>query len=255
MKRIVLVLAVLIFTAPVLAGVEVTCGQAGSTVTIGYDCSGMEGKLVRAFALDITVDGGTIVGPVNVLTTEYYIYPGSIVINETTGEVTDYGSPVASQADYPDGTLGGVGTNGMTIEMGSLYATNDPVHTTPPPAAGSLLSFDVTGGTVSVAENVRRGGVVMEDLSPADPVFCAGPIGCPCDGDMAEPIGQVDLQDLDAMVTLLVNAGAPFIVPCPDPRCYCGDMAEPTGQVDLQDLDAMVTLLVAAGPPFIVPCQ
>ena len=253
MKRIVLVLAVLIFTAPVLAGVQITCVKLSNTVTIGYDCSGM-GKLVRAFALDITVDGGTIVqGSVGGFSADYYIYPGSIVINETTGEVTDYGSPVASQADYPDGTLPGPGTNGMTIEMGSLYATNDVEHPTAPPDVGNLLSFDVTGGTVTIAENVRRGGVVMEDLSPAEPVFGPCPDdGCPCLGDL-DGNDQIDLQDLDAMVNLLVAAGPPFMVPVASG--HCGDMVATFGQVDLQDLDAMVTLLVGAGPPFIVPCQ
>ncbi len=77
--------------------------------------------------------------------------------------------------------------------------------------------------------------------------------GCPCLGDLAAPAGQVDLQDLDAMVNMLVAAGPPFIVPV-EPG-HCGDMAQPTGQVDLQDLDAMVNLLVNAGPPFIVPCE
>ena len=67
------------------------------------------------------------------------------------------------------------------------------------------------------------------------------------------PAGQVDLQDLDAMVNMLVAAGPPFIVSV-EPG-HCGDMAEPTEQVDLQDLDAMVNLLVSAGPPFIVPCE
>ena len=252
MKRIVLVLAVLIFTAPVLAGVQITCDKPpGNTVTIGYDCSAMEGKLVRAFALDITVDGG-IINSVSGPSADYYIYPGSIVINETTGEVTSYGSPVASQADYPDGTLGGVGTDGMTIEMGSLYAATDTQHPVAPPAVGDLLSFDISGGTVTIAENVRRGGVVMEDLSPAEPVF--GPCqitGCPCLGDL-DGNDQVDLQDLDAMVNLLVAAGPPFIVPVASG--HCGDFDENL-QVDLQDLDAMVNVLVAAGPPFIVPCN
>ena len=92
----------------------------------------------------------------------------------------------------------------------------------------------------------------MEDLSPAEPVF--GPCqitGCPCLGDL-DGNDQVDLQDLDAMVNLLVAAGPPFIVPVASG--HCGDFDENL-QVDLQDLDAMVNVLVAAGPPFIVPCN
>jgi hypothetical protein len=79
------------------------------------------------------------------------------------------------------------------------------------------------------------------------------PLVCPCLGDLAAPAGQVDLQDLDAMVNMLVAAGPPFIVTVGP--AHCGDMAEPTGQVDLQDLDALVNMLVAAGPPFIVQCE
>ena len=75
---------------------------------------------------------------------------------------------------------------------------------------------------------------------------------CPCIGDLDDN-GQVDLQDLDAMVNMLVAAGPPFIVQIK--AGHCGDMAEPTGQVDLQDLDALVNLLVNVGPPFIVPCK
>jgi hypothetical protein len=70
---------------------------------------------------------------------------------------------------------------------------------------------------------------------------------------LAAPNNQVDLQDLDAMVNMLVAAGPPFIVTV-GPG-HCGDLAAPMLQVDLQDLDAMVNMLVAAGPPFIVPCE
>ena len=47
-----------------------------------------------------------------------------------------------------------------------------------------------------------------------------GPPICLCPGDL-DTNGQVDLQDLDAPVNLLVNAGPPFIVPCEwlDSRC------------------------------------
>jgi hypothetical protein len=74
---------------------------------------------------------------------------------------------------------------------------------------------------------------------------------CPCLGDM-DTNDQVDLQDLDAMVNLLVAAGPPFIVTV-GPG-HCGDL-DANDQVDLQDLDAMVNMLVAAGPPFIVECE
>ncbi len=80
----------------------------------------------------------------------------------------------------------------------------------------------------------------------------APPPPCPCPGDL-DSNDQVDLQDLDALVNMLVAAGPPFIVTV-GPG-HCGDLAAPMLQVDLQDLDALVNLLVNAGPPFIVPCE
>ena len=74
---------------------------------------------------------------------------------------------------------------------------------------------------------------------------------CPCLGDL-DASSQVDLQDLDAMVNMLVAAGPPFIVPVE--FGHCGDFDENL-KVDLQDLDALVNLLVSAGPPFIVACE
>ena len=76
---------------------------------------------------------------------------------------------------------------------------------------------------------------------------------CMCPGDL-DHNGQVDLQDLDAMVNLLVNAGPPYLLHVQDWRSHCGNF-DGNGQLDLQDLDAMVQLLVNAGPPFIVPCD
>jgi hypothetical protein len=54
----------------------------------------------------------------------------------------------------------------MIIEMGSLYAAEDPCHTSPPAASGVLLKFMVENDkdcTVNLAQNAIRGGVVMED--------------------------------------------------------------------------------------------
>ena len=91
-----------------------------------------------------------------------------------------------------------------------------------------------------------RGILNAFELAPA-----GEPPVCLCPGDLDDN-DQVDLQDLDALVNLLVAAGPPFIVTV-GPG-HCGDFDE-NGQVDLQDLDALVNLLVAAGPPFIVPCE
>jgi hypothetical protein len=76
------------------------------------------------------------------------------------------------------GALGGLDTAGVTLEMGSLYADTDPEHPSPPPASGVLctLTVDTIPCTVSIDENVVRGGVVMED--PDDDVATNLPSQC-----------------------------------------------------------------------------
>jgi hypothetical protein len=115
------------------------------------------------------------------------------------------------------------------------------------------IGADIASGHITACGGQQGYSVVVDydNINPGKTTLRVEP--CPCPGDLADPAGQVDLQDLDAMVNLLVNAGPPFIVPVRPGDC--GDMAQPTLQVDLQDLDAMVNLLVNAGPPFIVPCE
>ena len=113
----------------------------------------------------------------------------------------------------------------------------------------AIIDGYVAGGNI-----IANGGAGEVDVHLSDGVITvsSGTGGCSCLGDLAVPAGQVDLQDLDAMVNMLVAAGPPFIVSV-EPG-HCGDFDE-NGQVDLQDLDALVNLLVGAGPPFIVQCK
>ena len=114
------------------------------------------------------------------------------------------------------------------------------------------IGADIASGHITACGGQQGYSVVVDydNINPGKTTLRVEP--CPCPGDLADPAGQVDLQDLDAMVNLLVNAGPPFIVTV-GPG-HCGDFDE-NGQVDLQDLDALVNLLVSAGPPFIVPCE
>jgi hypothetical protein len=209
MKKVIFALVALLIAAPAWADVLITCeDQGGGVVQISYDATGEDPNLVRAFALDITVSDGNIIDANCADNVDYYIYPGSIVIVD--GEVTDYGSCVAS-SDYP-GTLGGLGTGGVTLEMGSLYADTDPEHPSPPPASGVLCTLTVdTSCTVTINDNVIRGGVVMED--PDDdvgtnlPSQCDVVIGPPypacwdktqCHGD-ADATGDVKASDFLAL--------------------------------------------------------
>ena len=107
MKKVALVLIVLMFAVPAWA--EVTIGVAqtdANEVSITYQMDIGDTNLPRAFALEITVDGtNTVISSPYDIHSEFYVYPGSIVISG--GEVTDYGTPVADSSP-----------NSMTIEMG-----------------------------------------------------------------------------------------------------------------------------------------
>lgn len=169
MKKTVVALLVVTLTAPAWATIAITVTDLGDGKA-GIDYSGTE--LARAFALDITVDAGTInaisdfaVGDDN---NGYGIFPANfsrnIVVDPVTGEVSDWGvagyTPVAD-ADDP-GALGGLGTNGITIEMGSLYDTKAP------PLAGRLCVITCSEACkVTVTTNATRGNVVLEDASEA----------------------------------------------------------------------------------------
>jgi len=153
------VLLLLVSSTP--ATVVLTCRDlGGGTAELSYDAS-QEASLVRAFALDVTVSSGVITSIGN-LSFDYWIYPGTIVIED--GEIIDPGTPVAP-SDAPE-TLGGLGTSGMTIEMGSLYSEQDPIHNTPPPVSDILFTFTVSAECdVTIIENYIRGGVVLEDAT------------------------------------------------------------------------------------------
>lgn len=169
MKKLIFVLILALFTSPVWADVSILVTDLGEGKA-AIDYSGTE--LVRAFALDILVDTGTIesisdfaVGDDN---NGYGIFPANfsryITVDSTTGEVSDWAiegyNPVAD-ADDP-GALGGLGTNGITIEMGSLYDTQAP------PLEGRLCVISCSEAcNVTVSPNATRGNVVLEDATEA----------------------------------------------------------------------------------------
>lgn len=178
MRTLILALTVLLFAAPVWATVTITATVDGTNpqkVWIGYTST--EAELVRAFALNITADSNIVevndyaVGDDN---GGYGIFPGtfaaSIAVNPTTGMVDNWDvagySPVAPAAD-PD-ALGGIGTTGVTIEMGSLYDTAAPGN------SGILCSVTMeadTAGNLCVTANAIRGNVVLESAAEADIVL------------------------------------------------------------------------------------
>lgn len=180
MKKILLVLAILLIASPTWAGLTITAEQVGdsNTVRISYDMDDTDPNLPRAFALEISLsqENDANIGPVTLVHPEFHVYPGSIVI--TGGVVTNQGTPVAVSDQ-----------NSIIVEMGSLYAGDDPCHTSPPAENGILLEFLVENNqdcNVVLAENAIRGGVVMEDTTQEFPggyvtlVGCTVTFGGPC---------------------------------------------------------------------------
>ena len=179
MKKIILALTVLLLAAPAMAApdtVTVTCtDNENCGVDISYSVS--EANLPRAFALDITVDAGTIESYDITGAQPFDIYMGTIDVNQSTGVIDSNGTPIAP-SDAP-GALGGLGTTGITIEMGSLYEKGVEPD---PCTSGLLISLALTENcTVSVAENTTRGGIVMEDISISpNKVLTGTPVICSC---------------------------------------------------------------------------
>lgn len=182
MKKFIAMLAVLLLASPAMADVRVMIEDEGNlTGAVKYET---DGEKVRAFALDIQVDAGTIeaisdykVGESTSDAPGYGIFPANfsryITVDADTGEVeswdvNDY-TPVADVND--PGALGGLGTDGITIEMGALYYPPEDDSPNAPPNSGTLCKITVSGEcTVSAEENVTRGGVVLTDPAVAPTV-------------------------------------------------------------------------------------
>jgi hypothetical protein len=171
MRKMILALVVVLLAAPAWADVAITLVPEGDgVVAVNYDSTG-ETDLVRAFALDISVTGGTITAVTDYAVGDdnsgYGIFPANfsrfITVDGQTGEVADWGvegyTPVADVDDT--GAAGGLGDAAITIEMGSLYDTMAP-------GTGTLCKVVVDGGTaISATVNAVRGGIVLENAAQA----------------------------------------------------------------------------------------
>ena len=206
MRKIRFVLAVvLMLSAPAWAEVLITGVDQGDDANAVISFVNSEGQHVRGFGLDIIVDGGAVITAVECLSTDYYVYPGSIEISDNT--VTNPGTCVCDAGQYDD-TLGGLDTNGVTIEMAALYSPNDPEHPNAPADSGALLKITLSGNdqqTVCIRSNGLRGGVVMEDASN--------------DQDVNAPCFTVDLPESKCMKETHPDYDA--WVSVSEPNCWC----------------------------------
>jgi len=178
MKRLSLVLALLLLATPALAAVRIVVETEGTLAAIKYET---DGEKVRAFALDILTDAGTIDGVTDFIRGEstaeapgYGIFPANfaryINVDIDTGEVEawnvdDY-HPVADPCD--PGALGGLGTDGITIEMGALYYPTDDNSPNAPGNSGTLCKLVLSEeANLTVTLNEARGGIVLTDPTVA----------------------------------------------------------------------------------------
>lgn len=251
MRTTLIVLVALLVATPAMAVTDVTvsCEDEGDKVAkIDYSYSG-DGR-VRAFALKVSVDVGTIDAISDYKTGEssqyapglgYGIFPGSINLDDP--ENPQWNDPVAPEEDRgAEGT--GIGTNTVILEMGSLYAGGEP---NAPPATGTLCRLTVSDGcTMTIEEEyLVRGGVVLEDPPGAAPDTLIL-TGCPiedivnCWDNVGQCAGQgngdgtcngsINLGDLVALKAAWGQSGPPWV----PPHC-CSDYNH-SGSVNLGDL-------------------
>ena len=282
MKKIIFVLAVLVLAVPVFARVDITCAQVGDEPNVIVSYNNTEGQPVRAFALNITVDGGATITAVECLNSDYYIYPGSIDIDDGEVEEDGWGSCVCDPEDYDD-TLPGLDSNGVTIEMASLYAAADPEHPDAPAASGQLLKLTLDGGSescITIEGNVLRGKVVLEDATSVDPnaLGCCADLGCACLGDVSDttgfgaPDGKVDIGDLNYTIMAMFavyptgdGTGLYTLDPIPA-GLECMDVSDTTGfgapdnKIDIGDLNYTIMAMFGVYPTgdgtglYTIPC-
>ena len=194
MRRFILSLAVVLFAGPAWATVAITVEEEGGGVAaINYTVY-REPNKVRAFALDIRVDAGEIVAISDYMKGEgpgYGIFPASfrdyINIDPATGEVEAWDveeyTPLADPND--PGALGGLGTNGITIEMGTLYYPPGDRSPNAPPDSGTLCKLTVSENcNMSVALNVLRGGLVLTNPTVTPTVDLSGATNVPLTPDI-----------------------------------------------------------------------
>jgi hypothetical protein len=178
MKRLAvcLALALLAKTAPAAVRIVVVPDPNNAKkIAITYNT---DGEKVRAFALDIRVDKGAItgisgfkVGDSNAADPGYGIFPGNfryIAVDPASGKVSDWSNsaytPVADPCE--PGALGGLGTGGITIAMGALYAPTSDSSPNAPLNSGTLCKLTLSDpAAVTVTLNQIRGGVVLTNVN------------------------------------------------------------------------------------------
>lgn len=197
MKRFLFLVLTFILTGIVRAGtIEITAADASAQrLRIGYEVtSGSE--LPVGFGLNITLNNEATFREVESASPYFPIYPGTVIIDG--GEIIDYGTPVAP-GDYPD-TLGGLGTSGVTIEMGVEGYPWEPLfgQLDPRDFSGDGL-IDLDDSAIFVDAWLQSGGPLIADLD-MDGLVDFQDYGIFVDGRYDAPpamVGELLLLELD----------------------------------------------------------
>lgn len=179
--------ALLVAASYARAEVRVFVEDVAGEAWINYECTA--GEVVRPFALDVTVDQGAIVGISRFLTGESTpeqrgcgIFPAAFrdhitVLSGTEANWDAAGyTPMAAVSDSPAQTLPGLGSSGVTLELGGLW---DPFEAAAvPDTAGTLCALQISQtANVSVTANTVRGGIASASSDVViDPVFTGGAV-------------------------------------------------------------------------------
>ena len=191
------------------AGVRVFVQSSNAVAWVNYECTA--GEVVRAFALDVSVDRGRIIGISDYfrgLSTAanqgYGIFPAAFRDYLTIGPGTNLNwnvsgyTPLAVKADNPVDTLAGLNSSGVTLEFGGLWDPNVPAAV--PGPTGTLCSLHVSAGTtVTVKANLSRGGVVS-----AEPGVILAPVFT---GAFVQPPEITDLSLTNGLLTVKFAGG------------------------------------------------
>ena len=197
MKRFLFLVLTFILTGIVRAGtIEITAADAGAQrLRIGYEVtSGSE--LPVGFGLNITLNNEATFREVESASPYFPIYPGTVFIIDS-GEIIDYGTPVAPW-DSPD-TLGGLGTSGVTIEMGVEGNPVEIMHLPDPRDFTGDAKINNDDLSVFVGDWLTSGESLIEDLD-MDGVVDFQDYGIFVDGRYDAPpamVGELLLLELD----------------------------------------------------------
>ena len=202
------------------AVVQVFVTDSNGVPWIQYRCDA--GEAVRAFALDVSVDRGQIIGVSNFFTglstaaaQGYGIFPASFRDQVTvssgsnaTWNAAGY-SPLAVPADAPGGTLPGLGSSGVTLEFGALW---DPtVAAAAPPTNGTLCSLQLSQpAIVSVTANAIRGGIILSPPDEAVTSAYAGVLVGPAINKISCANGMVTILFQDGELETATSLNGPW---------------------------------------------